>query len=120
MDAILATADLMFGSKLAAAAERTNLAATTVFDLSSLLQKVESESPSLVFLDLSAPWLNVATAVEQLRHVSQPPRSIVAFGPHVQEALLDRAKAAGCDLVLSRGQFNAQMDAVLKRYAVRG
>ena len=42
---------------------------------------------------------------------------LVAFGPHVHKAKLAAAAAAGFGLVLSRGQFYAQMDELLKQYA---
>jgi hypothetical protein len=34
----------------------------------------------------------------------------------VQEARLDAARQAGCDLVLTRGQFHARMSDVLSQY----
>ena len=41
--------------------------------------------------------------------------TIVAFGPHVHEERLAAAREAGCDEVVSRGQFFAQLDAILGR-----
>jgi hypothetical protein len=38
--------------------------------------------------------------------VGAPAARIIAYGPHVDEALLADAKEAGCDEVLTRGQFN--------------
>lgn len=60
-----------------------------------------------VILDLGMPGLDVASIVAQLR-ADQPAVQIVAFGPHVQEARLQEAQSAGCDLVLTRGQFHAR------------
>ena len=39
---------------------------------------------------------------------------VVAFGPHVHEQRLAAARDAGCDLVVSRGQFFSQLETILK------
>jgi hypothetical protein len=44
-----------------------------------------------------------------LRDLDNPPRKIVAFGPHVHEAKLAAARSAGCDEVISRGRFHAEL-----------
>jgi CheY-like chemotaxis protein len=111
--AVLVTDDLMFSSRAAALARA---AGTTLVMAGSVAKAVEAcaaEPAALVMLDLSLRGLDPATAVEALRGVSQPPR-IVAYAPHVHEAKLAAATGAGCDQVLTRGQFNAQLDALLR------
>jgi hypothetical protein len=44
----------------------------------------------------------------------RPPK-LVAFGPHVATALLDEARAAGADAVVSRGEILGSFAAVLER-----
>ena len=58
--------------------------------------------PSLAIVDLSAPgWEHIVRQVRRnLRHVP-----IVAFAPHVETALREKAKHLGCEHVLTRGQF---------------
>jgi len=41
----------------------------------------------------------------------------VAFGPHVDHAALTDASEAGCDLVLTRNQFNQQYVELLEAAA---
>lgn len=82
--------------------------------VAALVSQAES-GVDMVILDLTTSRLNVAEAIAQLRALSKPPKSIIAYGPHVQEAALQAAQEAGCDLVLTRGQFNAQMDELLAR-----
>jgi hypothetical protein len=53
--------------------------------------------------------------VAQLKTTPGAPPTIIAFGPHVHEALLDAATQAGCDEVFSRGQFFAQLDEIISR-----
>jgi DNA-binding NarL/FixJ family response regulator len=118
--AMLVSADLMFASRVRAAAERVDVTVESALGVDALWEKVVNGSPPLVILDLSAPGLRAEAIVPKLRELKPAPETIIAFGPHVQEELLRGAEKAGCDVVLSRGQFNAQMDALLKRYAVCG
>jgi hypothetical protein len=52
--------------------------------------------------------------VEQLKAAPNRPR-VIAFGPHVHEERLQAARKAGCDEVVSRGQFFAQVEGMLAR-----
>ena len=116
MRALVLTADLACSSKMAAAAARTGTELTTVFDAAAL-EKLASEAPTdFVVLDLSTPRLEPGGLVARLRQIPSPPRAIVAFGPHVHEALLAAASSAGCDLVISRGQFYSRIDQILVEY----
>jgi CheY-like chemotaxis protein len=73
----------------------------------------EPSPPWVVVLDLNSPDIDPAVIVPRLRELLAPPRSIIAFGPHVHEEKLSAAQAAECDLVLTRGQFDAQMQSLL-------
>jgi CheY-like chemotaxis protein len=44
---------------------------------------------------------------------------IVAFGPHVRRDLLQQAREAGADEVLTRGTFDHGLDVILLRLAGR-
>jgi CheY-like chemotaxis protein len=70
----------------------------------------------LALLDLSMPGLNVADAVARLRDAVGPEAAILAFGPHVHAAKLAAATKAGCDRVLTRGQFSRDMASVLAEF----
>lgn len=73
-----------------------------------------SESPHLVLLDLSATsevGPLVATLLQQF--ASAP---IVAFGPHVHADKLKAASEAGCQQVLTRGQFHQQVVPLVASY----
>ncbi len=50
-----------------------------------------------MILDLTAR-LDVAVTVARLKALVEPPKSL-AFGPHVHEAKLAGASAAGCDTI---------------------
>jgi CheY-like chemotaxis protein len=85
----------------------------TVMSGAELLATAAQRAPDTVILDLCMPNIDVAKLVPGLRALQPPPGRVVAFGPHVHGPLLQQAKDAGCDEVLTRGQFHANIDAVL-------
>jgi len=115
MAAILLCPDLLFSSRVAAAGERAGVSVVTALGPAALIDRLSEFPGSLVILDLGQSGLDIAAIVLQLRALPHGPREIVAFGPHVQSERLEAARAAGCDHVLSRGQFNSQIDEILAR-----
>jgi DNA-binding NtrC family response regulator len=71
----------------------------------------------LVAVDLGTAGIDVPALVQRLKGRTENVPAIVAYGPHVHEAALEAAKEAGCDAVVSRGQFMSQADAIFARYA---
>jgi len=117
MAVIFITNDLMAGSNLRGAAQAMQVPLSLTADAESAVARCNQERVKLVVLDLSTPGLNPRELVPRLRSSANPPAAIVAFAPHVHQQRLDAATEAGCDEVLSRGQFHGQADALLKRYA---
>ncbi|MEN1679895.1 MAG: hypothetical protein AAGJ46_09895 [Planctomycetota bacterium] len=114
---VLVTGDLMAGSQAEGAARAAGVTLRTV-GAAKVAEAVESAQPALVVFDLSSPT-NLADAVAAIRAAS-PQTVIAAYGPHVQEKRLEAAQAAGCDLVMTRGQFHRQAAEVFARYAASG
>jgi ActR/RegA family two-component response regulator len=112
------TRDLVFSSRVAGSAARLDMALQTAGTAAWLYDLVRvATRPAVVIVDLdSTEGGNLAKLIEMLRATATPPRAIIAYGPHVQEDRLAAAKAAGCDEVLTRGQFNATMDDVLRKW----
>jgi CheY-like chemotaxis protein len=108
------TSELMTRSRIAAAAERLGVAAEFANSAHALVELVRDRGAELVILDLEHPSLHVAELVPALRADGADGLQVVAFGPHVHEARLQAAAAAGCDRVLARGTFYSQLDAVLQ------
>ena len=115
---VFLTTDLVFPSRVAGVAARVGARMETVVGGRALLEKLrEAETAdTLVLLDLSTAQIDPAQLIATLKIQSPPPRAIIAFGPHVHEAKLAAARTAGCDLVLSRGQFDAQIGAILEQF----
>src|SRR5690242_20501208 len=110
MTVLFLTTDLMFTSRLAGVAARLGVALRTAGTPAALTELVAAEPDSLVLIDLTLSGLDPRTLVAELKASTTPPRTIVAYGPHVHENRLAEAAAAGCDEVLTRGQFSAQME----------
>jgi AmiR/NasT family two-component response regulator len=112
---VLLTSDLMFVAKFQASATRVGVSGDVAMSNEALLAK--AVGAGLVICDLTKRGLDIAAVVVELRALTTPPKKILAFGPHVQTALLQAAHEAGCDLVLTRGQFDAQLDTILANAA---
>lgn len=114
MPVAVLTSELMTRSRIAAAAERLEIAAEFASSADALLHLVRERCAEVVILDLEQPELQPAELVSTLRASGASGLQVVAFGPHVHEARLQAATAAGCDRVLARGKFYAELDAVLQ------
>lgn len=112
MSVIFLSSDLMFGSRLLGAGQALGVPVAAVARPAALADKTTGEC-KLVLVDLSLDGLDLPAAVSVIRSGS-PQARIVAFGAHVNEAALAAAEAAGCDLVLPRGQFHKQYTDLLR------
>lgn len=117
MSTLALISDLMMQSHVSGAATRAGASLEIVGTADALLAKAEAGQPNLVILDLSHPGLEPGELMPRLKELIPSGAVTVAFGPHVHQQRLAAASAAGCELVISRGQFHAQTEEILKRYA---
>lgn len=96
--------DLMFGSRVRAAAEQHGI--PVAFARSSQALHEQASGASLILLDLNTRWLRPAEEIRALkanaatRHVR-----IIAFGSHLSVESLTAARAAGADRVMANSAF---------------
>jgi CheY-like chemotaxis protein len=115
------TNDLLFASPVKGVAERLGQELEVVGTLDALLEQAKESPLQLVLIDLSAPGIDPRELVEKLRAATlDSPPKLVAYAPHVHETKLAAATDAGCDEVLTRGQFHGQIERVLTQYGGRG
>ena len=75
-------------------------------------------APVLIVVELASPtlpweqWIIAAKTSPATRRVP-----VLGFGPHVDAALRQRATAAGCDAVVTQGQFTARLIDLLQAHA---
>ena len=115
---VAAVDDLFFGAKILETAERLRVPLALVRSLEELTEKTRSWRPSLVILDLNAAGCQPLEAVRQLK-ADPELKQITALGflSHVQRDLRAAATQAGCDHVLARSAFTAQLPDILRPYA---
>jgi CheY-like chemotaxis protein len=116
MAIVFLTRDLMFSSRVAAAAAQHGVELETVADADATLSQCAQGDVALVIADLSTSGLEIGALMQALDQLSQPRPRVVAFAPHVHEAKLEAAAQAGCDDVLSRGQFNTRAELIIAAY----
>ena len=109
--------DLMMASQVAAAATRCRVDLAITSSVEALLAKVAANRPALVIIDLTHPRLDVEQLIDRLKPILPEGAKILAFGPHVHKDRLAAANAAGCDRVISRGQFHAEVESILAEAA---
>jgi CheY-like chemotaxis protein len=109
------SSDLVFSSRLAGAGQRLGMQVSAVSSLDAAAARVNGDSVRLVILDLSSANVDPQVVVARLRE-SQPALAVIAYAPHVHEDRLRAAADAGCNEVLTRGQFDRQMEDLLVRY----
>jgi hypothetical protein len=112
---LLLSGDLLFASRFHAAAAQAGIESQGALSASQVVAAVERGGVSGLCVDLEAGGLEIAGLVADVK--SRGPIQIVAYGPHVHEERLAAALAAGCDQVLSRGQFDRSLPELLQRLA---
>ena len=109
---VFLTGDLIFSSRAEAIAQRTNVTIHAVAGDERAVAACGEFSVEILIVDLTAPGIDVARLIPRIRAIPHSPR-IVCYAPHIRADLLSAAMAAGCDLVLTRGQFDARLGDIL-------
>jgi CheY-like chemotaxis protein len=117
MAVVLLSSDLAVLSRVEGAARRSGETVRQAGSGPQAAEICESGDVRLVVVDLSTPGIDLATVVPRLHAGTSASRRIMAFGPHVHEGRLAEARDAGCDLVVTRGQFFSQLDSLLSANA---
>jgi len=114
MKLVLFSRDLILASSVEGAARQNGLTVAQVAELSQAVAAC-AEDASLLLVDLRLPGLDTADLVRQVREICTARVPIVACGPHVHEARLAQAREAGCDLVVTRGQLDRDMQNIFQK-----
>ena len=114
---LFVSSDLLFAGKIQAAAEPLGIPVRQVTELAAIEQILAEQPVCVVFLDLNAQVPRLSQVLEMLPAESRP--MTVAFGPHVNTQKLAEARTAGCDHVLPRSRFVAELPELLKKAAGR-
>jgi CheY-like chemotaxis protein len=113
---IIVSGELMFTSRVSLAAQAQGKPCRVALSAARALDLLAEEPTNLICVDLSAPGVNIGEYVPTLRAANAANElTIVAFAPHVHETKLAAAQAAGCDVVMTRGQFDRSIEELVAR-----
>src|SRR5919204_1052584 len=104
---LVAVRDLLFGSKIDAAAKRLGVEVVWAPRGVPLSHVAAERRPSVILADLGERG-----ALDELRAVLEqaPTTHVVGFLGHLEAELMDAARGAGVAEVLTRGQLAASLD----------
>ena len=106
--------DMIFISKIRAAAETLNVAIRFVRNADALLAAVRESSPSLIIVDLHSQTvapLELAKSLKSDAALRNIP--LLGFYSHVETELRQQAEAAGFDRIMPRSAFSANLAQIL-------
>ena len=110
---LLVGQNLFFLGKVEAQAEPLGYEVQWATTQSAFWEAYASRRPALILVDLEGDesiWSNV---LENVDHQEAGGVKVVAFGPHENVAMLERARNLGCDLVMNKGEFNRDLPKII-------
>lgn len=113
---LLLSDDMLFSSRIIATARSLQIGMHTARNDASLEALARDQAPRCVIIDLANPGLEIADLLQHLRELCPHMPRVVAYGSHVDAATLQLARQAGCDLVMPRSQFVAELPGSLARW----
>jgi CheY-like chemotaxis protein len=115
MEIVLLSNDLMVVSHVQSAAAKIGATVRMAATAADAVRSCTRDAAHALLIDLAMPGMDLEF-VRALKATADSPH-IIAFGPHVHKERLATARAAGCDRVISRGEFFSAIDAILQTAA---
>jgi predicted metal-dependent hydrolase len=109
--------DLLFASRIEHGLDASGFQARFVSKISELTEALKS-APVLILINAGSqrlPWPRMVALAKERR--LPPLAPALAYGPHVDLDLRQRALDAGCDAVVARSAIANSLPALLQRYA---
>jgi len=113
---ILLSRDLIFTSKIIGSARVLGHRVLVAGTSSLALAMIQQWRPCVVFVDLAAGDLVAPVTLVAYQELAGPATAFLAFGSHVDTEALAAARAAGCDPVMPRSKFAAELPELIGRY----
>ena len=110
---VLVTTNLLFSTMVSGTASALGQEVAVAGDVAEAVELCHARPTAYVIIDLGMAEIEIDTAVARLREAAGAVPTI-AYGSHVDKARLDQARAAGCDEVLPRSRFSAELPALLR------
>lgn len=103
--------DLIFFSRVSGAARAAGLTVRMARSAADLLSASRAAPPGGVIVDVHNPGLDLPALLAGLKDACPTMPRVIAYGSHVEAAVLRAARAAGCDQVMPRSQFVKELEA---------
>jgi CheY-like chemotaxis protein len=108
--------DLMFSTKISAAAKAVQAKVTFERAPANVLSRIRSEHPALVIFDLNSSRLQPIETIAAIKaDAGISATHTLGYVSHVQADVIAAARAAGCDEVLARSAFSDRLGEILAR-----
>jgi DNA-binding NarL/FixJ family response regulator len=102
--------DLIFFSRVSGAARAAGLTVRMVRTAYDLLAAARTCPPSGVIIDVHNPGLDLPGLLLALKETCPIMPRVIAYGSHVEAAVLRAARQAGCTRVMPRSQFVEELE----------
>ncbi len=107
---VIVVSDLMFQSRIDAAARSLGLA-PRIADNAGALADALAARPAIAVIDLHERALDATVALAAAKEAGA---RVLAFGRHTEPATLRAARDAGADIVVPRSQFAEELPGLLR------
>ncbi|MEQ1906086.1 MAG: hypothetical protein ABL888_18010 [Pirellulaceae bacterium] len=104
--------DLMMSSTVKVAATRNNFEYRAIPNLTKLTEESVPADVIAIMVDLQAPGLNFES-LKSLLDSTDPSVVVCLYAQHVEEEMLARGHSLGRGQLMTRGQFNRDVEKVL-------
>jgi DNA-binding NarL/FixJ family response regulator len=111
---LLICRDLVFVSKITGTANALGFQIDVVETVPQAAARLAEKRYGCVLVDLSIDGLQPSEVISVLPEQSPP--AVLAFGSHVDPALLQSAAEAGCRAALPRSRFSSSLPQILREY----
>lgn len=117
---VAAVRDLFFGLRIANTLRQHGYQVRTVSTSAQLRAALDTGSVDLLVIDLACVACDAIDTIAALKSSSATSSvPILAFGPHIDRAARDAAKAAGADRVVANSKLHDDLVPLVARYIAR-
>ena len=117
---LLLSRDLIFTSKITGTARALGLVVTISGNKALTSALLAQWKPTAIFVDLAAGELVSPSSLKEYRTLVGDGTPFIAFGSHVDTEALQAARDAGCDPVMPRSKFSAELPDLLRSFLSEG
>ena len=79
-----------------------------------VVEQVAATKPDVLLIDLAAPALDAVNAIRAIKGGDQKGTVVIGYVDHTRADVMEAARAAGCDQVLSKGEFARRLPELLQ------